>query len=93
MARAFITKASFERAYDRLHERDRTLVKKALRMLERYLATGQAPLGLGLTKLAPGIYECRVGRALRIVYVEEGSVLALSLLGSHDEVRRFLKRA
>ena len=93
MTRQFILKASFQRAYDHLFEAERELVKKSLRLLQHYLATGQAPVGLGLKKLGPGVYEFRAGLALRGVYVEEGTVLVLTLLGSHDDVRRFLKRS
>jgi mRNA-degrading endonuclease RelE of RelBE toxin-antitoxin system len=93
MARQIILKASFQRAYHRLSPAERDRVKKALRLLQDYLDTGYAPIGLGLKKLGSGVYEFRVGLALRGVYVEEGSLLALVLLGSHDEVRRFLKRS
>ena len=92
MPRQLVTKVSFQHAYDRLSSPEQALVKKSLRLLQHYLETGQAPVGLGLTKLGAGIYEFRIGLALRGVYVEEGDVLALALLGSHDEVRRFLKR-
>ena len=93
MARHLVVKARFQRAYDRLSPPEQDLVKKALRLLQHYLETGHAPGGLGLKKLGPGVYEFRAGLALRGVYVEEGSVLALALLGSHDEVRRFLKHS
>lgn len=93
MARQLVLKASFQRAYDRLEAADRERVKKALTLLRHYLDTGEAPVGLGLKKLGSGVYEFRAGLALRGVYVEEGSLLALALLGSHDEVRRFLKRS
>ena len=92
MARQLVVKARFQRAYDRLSAAERDRVKKALRLLQAYLATGEAPGGLGLKKLGPGVYEFRAGLALRGVYVEEGPMLALALLGSHDEVRRFLRR-
>ncbi len=93
MARQLVLKASFQRAYDRLPSAERERVKKALMLLQQHLDTGHAPVGLGVKKLGPGVYEFRVGLALRGVYVEEGSVLALALLGSHNEVRRFLKRS
>jgi len=93
MARRLIVKARFQRTYDRLSAAEQDLVKKALRSLRTYLDTGQAPSGLGVKKLGPGVYEFRAGLALRGVYVEEAAVLALALLGSHDEVRRFLKRS
>ena len=93
MARTFVVKARFQRAYDRLpaHERDR--VKKALQLLQRYLESREAPLGLGLKRLGPGVFEFRAGLALRGVSVEEGALMVLTLLGSHDDVRRFLKQA
>ena len=93
MVRQLILKARFQRAYDRCSPDDRDRVKKALRLLQEYLNTGQAPVGLGLKKLGSGVYEFRVGLALRGVYVEEGPALALALLGSHAEVRHFLKQA
>ena len=91
MDRQFVIKARFQRAYDQLSEDDRIRVKKSLAMLQAYVHTHQAPIGLGLKKLGPGVYEFRAGLSLRGVYVDEGSVLALALLGSHDAVRKFLK--
>ena len=92
MARQLIVKARFQRAYDRLSEAEQGLAKKALQSLQGYLESGHASGGLGVKTLGPGVYEFRVGLALRGVYVEEGSVLALAILGSHEDVRRFLKR-
>ena len=93
MTRQLIVKASFQRAYDRLSLNDRDRVKKALRVLQEYLKGGEAPVGLGVKKLSPGVCEFRAGLAIRGVYVEEGSLLALALLGSHEDVRRFMKRS
>ena len=93
MARQLLLKERFRRAYDRLSPPDRERVKKSLRLLQDYVRTGEAPVGLGLKKLGPEVYEFRVGLALRGVYVEEGQDVIVSLLGSHDEVRRFLKRS
>ncbi len=93
MSRQLVFKTTFQRAYNRLTPDERERVKKSLRLLQQSLATGEAPVGLGLKKLGQGVFEFRVGLALRGVYVEEGSQLVLVLLGSHDEVRRFLKRS
>ena len=93
MLRRVVIKARFQRAYDRLSADDRVRVKSALHTFHAYLASGDAPLGLGLRKLTSGVYEFRVGLALRVVVVEEGEVLALALLGSHDEVHRFLRQS
>ena len=93
MARQLVVKASFQRAYDRLGLDERERVKKSLAPLEHYFRTGEAPLGLGIRKLGAGVYEFRAGLALRGVYVEDGPQVVLALLGSHDQVRRFLKRS
>ncbi len=92
MARALFSTGRFRRAYYRLSPPDQQLVEKALGQLGAYLQTGQAPVGLGVTKLVPGVFEVRAGLDLRIVYVEEGPRCFLALVGDHDEVRRFLKR-
>ena len=84
--------ARFRRAYYRLQEPDQHLVAHVLAGLAAYLETGRAPIGLGLKKLGPGVFEARAGLGLRIVYVEEGNRMMLALLGHHDEVRRFLRR-
>ena len=82
----------FKKAYGVLPEFRKLNVDRAIVDLERYFATGVAPAGLGLTKLYPQIYEIRAGIALRIVYILEEPDVFMVLIGSHDEVRRFLKR-
>lgn len=55
--------------------------------------------GTGIRDLSPrgskeNIYECRVGRSLRLIFtVERSTILYFHMLGTHDEVRRFLKAA
>lgn len=92
MARTFVSTTRFRQAYDRLKASDRSLVDKALRHLGTYLEGGVVPIGLGLRKLASGIFEVRAGLALRIVCVEDGDRILVSLVGNHDDIRRFLRR-
>jgi mRNA-degrading endonuclease YafQ of YafQ-DinJ toxin-antitoxin module len=48
--------------------------------------------GLGLRKLhRSGIWEARVGLGLRLVFGLQPDLLALARVGSHEDVRRFLK--
>ena len=55
--------------------------------------------GLGIRDLSPrgsneSIYECRLNRSVRLVFtVEEMSILYFHLMGSHDDVKRFLRKA
>ena len=91
MSRRIVVKPRFGRAYQRLSEADQRLVDAALGRLQHYLDTGEAPVGLGIKRLGRRTYEFRAGLALRVVYVVEGVQVVLALLGSHDEVRRFLR--
>jgi len=76
MPRQLVAKARFLRAYHQLSDADQCLVDAALRRFEHYLRTGDAPAGLGVKHFGGRTYEFRAG---------------LALLGTHDDVRRFLK--
>lgn len=91
MAKQFIIKPTFQKAYDKLLQYEQAKVKKALKLLASYLNTSVTPLGLGIKKLGEGVYEFRIGLALRGVYIEEKDSIVLVLIGSHDEVQRFIK--
>ena len=57
-------------------------------------AIGQAHrhAGLGLRKLHPsGIWEARVGLGCRMVFTLAYDTLTLVRVGTHDEIRRYLK--
>ena len=92
MPRQIVTKAAFETAYRRLMTSDRELVDAALTRFQHYLKTHEAQGGLGIKHLGGRTYEFRAGLALRVVYVVDGERVVLALLGTHDDVHRFLKR-
>lgn len=48
--------------------------------------------GLGVRSLGAGVYECRHGLALRLVFQVEAGTLYVHFMGTHDEVRRFLRK-
>jgi hypothetical protein len=52
---------------------------------------GKPHAHLGLRKLAGRLYEFRVGLHLRIVFRHDRDTLYLLLIGTHDEVRRFIR--
>jgi mRNA-degrading endonuclease RelE of RelBE toxin-antitoxin system len=57
-------------------------------------AIGQPHLhaGLGIRKLhASGIWKARVGLGLRIVFTLASDTLTLVRVGTHDDVRKFLR--
>lgn len=56
-------------------------------------AWGQPHLhsGRGIRRLATGTYECRVGRATRLVFLPEFGNLLFDFAGNHDQVQAYLK--
>jgi mRNA-degrading endonuclease YafQ of YafQ-DinJ toxin-antitoxin module len=84
--------ASFQRDVGRLSAAERAAVFGALLSLPRALGDPHAHLGLAVRKLhKSGIWEARVGLGLRIVLGLQGGVLTLDRVGTHDEVRRYLR--
>ncbi|MBI4432826.1 MAG: hypothetical protein HY592_05025 [Candidatus Omnitrophica bacterium] len=66
-------------------------VKKAIRLTTAFFETGHLPHGLGLTPLGRQIWEIRAGLNERILFRKNEDVVEFLLIGSHDEIRRFLK--
>ena len=47
--------------------------------------------GVGIRALGQGLYECRYGLSLRLVFAAYDGLLYFHIVGTHDEVRRFLR--
>jgi mRNA-degrading endonuclease YafQ of YafQ-DinJ toxin-antitoxin module len=85
---------AFQRDVRGLSEAHRLAVFDAMLSLPRALGDPHAHAGLGIRKLHPsGIWEARVGLGLRLVFGLEADLLTLVRVGSHDEIRRFLRQA
>jgi len=70
-------------------ERARTF--ETLLELPASLKTPHRHAGIGVRKLhRSGIYEARVGLGLRLVFAQRDGDLILAMLGSHDQVRKYL---
>lgn len=56
-------------------------------------AWGQPHLhsGRGIRRLGPGVYECRIGRDTRLVFLPTEQGLLFDHAGDHDEIRAYLK--
>ena len=92
MARAFISTQAFRQAYRRLRAEDRARIHEAWDRIASYLERGRPATGLTVKALGQDVREIRVTPAIRIVCVTESSRAVLALLGTHDEIRRALKR-
>lgn len=91
----FVYKARYLKQFDRFSRQDQVLIHETDRQIRAYYATHQAPFGLRLkhlyTKGPLKIFEARVTHATRIVWVEQADVVYFGLVGSHDEVKRYLR--
>ena len=72
-------------------EEDRETVKRTLREIPNAFGRPHLHGGIGLRRLRPGLWECRVGLDWRPLFVREGSALIVVMIGTHDEVRHYLK--
>jgi mRNA-degrading endonuclease RelE of RelBE toxin-antitoxin system len=71
---------------------DQAAILKLLLELQTALATPHQHRGLGLRKLhSSGIWEVRVGRSLRALFRLADDEAIFVFLGTHDEVKKFLK--
>ncbi len=83
----------FQRDARRLDGPHRTAVFETILALPRGVGEPHLHAGLGMRKLhASGIWEARVGLGLRIVFTLETDLLTLVRVGSHDEIRRWLRQ-
>jgi mRNA-degrading endonuclease YafQ of YafQ-DinJ toxin-antitoxin module len=84
---------AFQRDVRTLPEAQRLAVLEALLSLPRVVGDPRLHAGLGIRKLhASGIWEARVGLGLRVVFGLEADLLTLVRVGSHDDIRRFLRQ-
>jgi len=84
---------AFQRDVAGLSEAHRLAAFDAMLSLPRALGDPHAHAGLGLRKLhASGIWEVRVGLGLRLVFALETDRLTLVRVGTHDEIRRYLRQ-
>lgn len=82
----------FQRDARDLEPQERAAVLEALLALSGALGDPHTHAGLGIRKLhRSGIWEARVGLGLRLVFGLEPTLLTLVRVGSHDEIRRFLR--
>mgnify|MGYP001162058478 CR=1 FL=1 len=82
----------FQRDVRDLDPQQRAAVFEVLLALPTALGAPHTHAGLGIRKLhRSGIWETRVGLGLRLVFALEPNLLSLVRVGTHDEIRRFLR--
>ena len=87
----FVYKKTFLKQFDLYPAPIQNLILQADLQIKAYLEKQTAPHGLGIKKIGPSTFEARVTDKIRIVWVQTGGIVYFALLGTHDEVRRFIK--
>jgi hypothetical protein len=72
-------------------EQEKAAVLTALREIPAVFGRPHVHSGTGMRQLRPGLYESRIGLELRAIFVREGDTLVITMLGTHDEVRHYLR--
>lgn len=88
----YFTSALFGRLLKKLDFKKQEAVKRAISELTVFFDSGTRSQGLGLKRLRGNIWEIRASIDSRIIFSFEKSEIYFLLIGSHDEVRRFLKK-
>lgn len=72
---------------------DRQLASAHAAMQAAAATFGQPHLhsGRSIRRLSPGLYECRSGLGLRLLFERHGDELQFTFAGNHDEIRAYLK--
>jgi len=90
----FVYKARFLSRFDRFARHEQILILEADQQIRAYYTHRTAPAGLGLTLLYSRgpvkVLEARASRSIRVVWAEQDDTVSFTLLGSHDEVKRYL---
>ena len=83
--------AAFRKLLRPLSKKERKRIGLALRAVEQAYGQPHLHRGLGLRELPKGCVEVRVGLAQRIVLRVTRDALVCEMIGTHDEVQRFLR--
>ena len=83
--------ASFRRSLSRFDPAQQVEIKRRIDLFLRALVAQQLPAGFGLTKLHSTLRELRSSLAQRVLFWRTKQEIGFTFVGSHDEVRRFLK--
>ena len=85
------TKA-FHREWAKLPADRQEKARQTLEDMDRFFHAGTKPEGLGLKKLRDPFWEIRTTLKDRILFTLEKDLMTFVLIGSHDDVHRFLRR-
>jgi hypothetical protein len=92
------TTTAFKKAFRKLklNDEERENLILTLQQVGIHFGKPHRHQGLGIRDLGAGIYECRSGLDLRLIFVKDGTTkpptLYFDMIGNHDDVKKYLKR-
>lgn len=87
----YFTTTAFDQSLRDSSDAKKKRIKKAVQLTVAFFETGNLPHGLGFKPLRHGIWEIRASLSDRILFRKNEDVVQFLLVGSHDDIRRFLK--
>jgi len=75
----------------RLPKAERRRIGQAITAVRDGFGSPHLHSGLGIRRLRDGVFECRVGLTLRLVFDVEPGLLAFTDLGTHDQIRKIIR--
>ncbi|HCJ66242.1 MAG TPA: hypothetical protein DHV62_02670 [Elusimicrobia bacterium] len=88
----FEFKPSFDRSLKHLDSQRKDKIKEAVSKSIDFFETKIKPKGLGLKNLKGDYWEIRVTIKERVIFRFRGEVIEFIIAGTHDEIKKFLKR-
>ncbi len=88
----YYVSSAFERGLRSLPAFKKERIKKAIQLAVAFFETGQLPHGLGLKLLQHDFWEIRASLDERVIFQRNKNTIEFILIGSHDDIKRFLKR-
>jgi hypothetical protein len=85
------TRPRYERAWRKLTLSQQVAVNAAVARLEAAFGRPHEHSGLGL-RVFGRYFEFRVGLGVRVLFLNEGGDLFLCFVGTHEQVRAFIKQ-
>ncbi len=81
----------FQKCVTKLSPAERARIFETLLEVPKGMGSVHQHAGIGLRKLhKSGIYEARIGLGLRLVFAWREDTLILAMVGTHDQVRKYL---
>lgn len=91
----FRYKKAYLKRFSRFSTQEKELIINTDRQIRHYYTAQVASYGLRIKKLYDNgqekVFEARVSDKIRIVWVESKDLVTFALIGSRDEVRRYIK--